>query len=144
MRLASQYLQNFLSTIWYIRPGAYSLLESLSFRPSGMKVSLKQTKNNKQGKLFKSSTPGLRDHYRILLCSIANVRKSRINHTLESWNPTGGVLLTRILIWIYLPMEWLFLARNHPAPINKMNNRLKFEQESSYDRIKIVNVHEKR
>jgi len=44
------HLQNFLSTIWYIRPGAYNLLGSLNFRLSCLNVSLKQMRNSKQGK----------------------------------------------------------------------------------------------
>ena len=58
----STYLQNFLSTMWYMRPGAYNLLGSLSFLPSGMKVSLKHIRNIKQGKLSKGSRPGIRDN----------------------------------------------------------------------------------
>lgn len=55
------YLQNLLSTIWYILPGAYSLLGSLSFLPSGIKVSRRQTRKSKQGKLSKSLRPELRN-----------------------------------------------------------------------------------
>lgn len=60
----SYYLQNFLSTIWYILPGAYSLLWSLSFLSSGMNVSLKQTRNNKQGKLSKAFTAWFKRCYK--------------------------------------------------------------------------------
>jgi len=40
-------------------------------------VSLRQTKNNKQGKLFKLSRPGLRDHDDILPCSIIKQTKNK-------------------------------------------------------------------